>query len=242
MNYNLENYNMNDLKKIAEKMSLKTRRSKEEMIKDISAAFKQYEDYKKHKIDKYTKLSQLGQSGKQGKTYLVVDDKNNRYAMKTFKPTKSSSKIKKEFYLQKKAYKYKICPKPYDYDTVSKYILMEPLTTHLYDYLMDGKKLTKKQQYRILDIFKKLDQARVFHNDANLTNYMIHKGEIYIIDFGLAKEIDESLIKKLGTRSINLKLMTIGFILKMKEYNLDSSNYKYLLQEVSLEDREKYNL
>lgn len=230
---------MHQLKRMAKFMDLHTRRSKEDMIKDISKAFKEYEDYKKEKIDKYQKLKILG-NGKDGTTYLIKNNKDKEYAMKCFKPSKSSRKIEREFYLQKKAYKYKICPKPYSLDTVSKNIIMEKLDYHLIDFLKKG--LTKTQQERIYNIYDCLDKAGIFHDDANISNYMIKDGQIYIIDFGYAKDIDDKLIKKLNTKNPNKELMTIGFILMLKEHGYDKNNYKYLVRKLPDNIIKSYNL
>ena len=84
-NYKLEKYSLPELKKMATQMDLPMRRSKNEMIKDISEAFKEYEEYKREKIDKYEKFEQLGEKGKEGITYLVKDRSGKEFAMKTFR-------------------------------------------------------------------------------------------------------------------------------------------------------------
>jgi predicted Ser/Thr protein kinase len=241
--YRLEKYNLTDLKKMALKMDLPARRSKTEMIKDISTAFSEYEEYKKDKVDKYVRHKQLGEKGKEGTTYLVTDHHNTEYAMKTFRKGKSSSTLHKEYSLQKKAAKAGVAPRVYDYDTVSKWILMEKMDKHLYEQIEEKKGvLQKKQQLRLLEIFHKLDESCVFHNDANISNYMIKDGEIYLIDYGFAKEITPKLKKKLGTDRPNGRLMLIGLILKLKEMNLPEKSYKYLLREINKEDKSRFNL
>lgn len=243
MSYRLEKYNLSDLKKMANKMDLPARRSKAEMIEDISKAFAEYEEYKKEKIDKYTRHKQLGEKGKEGTTYLVTDHNGKEYAMKTFKKSKSSSKLHKEYNLQKKASKAGVAPKVYDCDTVGKWILMEKMDSHLYEQLNKEKgSLSKKHQERLIEIFRKLDEIGVFHNDANLCNYMLKNGEIHLIDYGFAKEITPELKKKLGTDSPNSKLMLIGLILKLKECGSPEKSYKYLMRHVSKEDKTKFNL
>ncbi len=243
MSYNLEKYNLNELREMAIKMDLQPRRSKQEMITDISQAFREYEDYKKDKIDRYKKHRQLGEKGKEGTTYLVTDKNSNIFAMKTFRKTKSSSTLKKEYSLQKKASRKNICPRVYDYDTVSKYIVMEKMDCHFHDIIKKQKGIIHKyQQQRIIEIFKALDEVGVFHNDANICNYMMKGKEIYIIDFGFAKEIDSRLEKSLGTSKPNIRLMLLGFILKLKEMNLPEKSYKYLVKELPSEDIKKFNI
>lgn len=176
--------------------------------------------------------------GKEGTTYLLTK-RGKEYAVKTFKKTKSERKIQKEYDLQKKAVKYKICPKLYSLDLQGKTITMEKMDTHVYDLLRKVRKLTKKQQERILEIFRLLDTAGVFHNDPNLSNYMLKDGEIYIIDFGMAKEIDP---KKLGTDTPNYKFGLLGFVLKIKELGLPLENFKYLVNAISDTDKINYGI
>ena len=94
----------------------------------------------------YRKYKEIGK-GKQGLTFLVKDTNDKEYAMKTFKKTKSSEKIKKEYELQKIASEKGIAPKIYDIDLKDKYIIMERLNSHFYDKLLNGNilKITKKQ-------------------------------------------------------------------------------------------------
>ncbi len=239
--FRLEKYNLTELKQMASRMDLPPRRSKTEMIKDISSAFAEYEEYKKDKIDRYTRISQLGEKGKEGTTYLVLDANGKEYAMKTFRKGKSSATLHREYSLQKKASRKGVAPKVYDYDTVGKWILMEKMDSHLITDL-NHINLSKKQQERIIDIFKRLDDSRVLQGDANILNLMVKNGEIYLIDYGFAKEITPQLCKKLGTEHPNYHSMTIGFILKLKEHGASEKSYRYLLKHVSKEDKVKYHL
>ncbi len=243
MSYELERYNLNELRSMGQQMGLTARRSKRAMIEDISDAFREYEEYRHHKIDKYTRKHQLGNKGKEGTTYLVIDEKGQKFAMKTFRKTKASSTLKKEYKLQKKASKVGVSPRVHGYDTVSKYIVMDLLDTHLLDVMKKQQgNLRKYQQKRILEIFRTLDECRVFHGDANLTNYMLVEKQIYLLDFGFAKEITPKLVKKLGTDIPNMNLMLLGFILKLKELDCPPSAYKYLLPHIAAGDREKFQL
>ena len=240
----LKKLNYNDLKKIAESIGIyPPHKKKAELIESISACFKEYEMYKKEKIDKYTKIKQLGNEGKEGVTYLVKDINGNQYAMKTFKKTKSSDKLKLEADLQQQAAVLGIAPKVIEIDTVSKYIVMEKLDKHLVDVMkVQNGDLTVEQQKDIIDIFNKLDQANVFQGDSNILNYMYKKKKLYIIDFGMGKFIDEKLKKKLSTKTPNLTIMNLGFIIKLKELNCPESSYSYLITQVSDDDRSKYGL
>jgi tRNA A-37 threonylcarbamoyl transferase component Bud32 len=243
MSYGLEKYTLPELKDIANKMGLRSRRSKKSMIIDISEAFSEYENYYNDKVSKYTKIRQLGNKGKEGITYLVEDKYKKQYAMKTFRKTKSSNTLKKEYKLQKKASKVGISPCVYEYDTVSKYIVMDKMDGHLLDAMKKQRgSLHKYQQKRILEIFRKLDSIGIFHGDANLANYMLKGKQIYLIDYGFAKIIDDRLVRSLNTETPNSDLMLLGFVLKLKEFNCPPESYKYLLPYISDGDKEKFRL
>ena len=239
----LKNYSFSELKKMAKEMNLDSKKSKSEYIKDIQEAFQDYENYKTKKIDKYTRIRQLGNKGKEGTTYLVKDTKDREFAMKTFRKTKSSNTLKMEYILQKQASKAGVSPRVVEYDSVSKYIVMEKMDGHLIK-MMEKQKgvLLKGQQLQIINIFKKLDEVKVFHADSNIMNYMLKGKNIYIIDFGFSKEITPKLCKKLGTNNPNVRIMTLGFILKLKELKCNPSSWKYLSREVTKEEIEKFQI
>ena len=71
---------------------------------------------------------------------------------------------------------------------------------------------------------------------------MLKDGEVYIIDFGFSKELTPQLLKKLGTDTPNLHLMTVGLILKLKELKFDEKSFKYLQRSLPQEYIRKYNL
>jgi tRNA A-37 threonylcarbamoyl transferase component Bud32 len=163
--------------------------------------------------------------------------------MKTFKKTKSSERLRQEAELQQMASEFGIAPKVIDIDTVSKYIVMEKMDKHLVDVMKEQNgDLTEEQQQQIIHIFKKLDEAKVFHGDSNILNYMYKKNKLYMIDFGMSKKIDDKLIKKLKTNTPNMSLMNLGFILKLKELDCPPSSYTYLMTFVSDKDKEDYRL
>ena len=177
----------------------------------------------------YKKISLLGNKGKEGITYLVENTAGEKYAMKTFNSRKSILNIEKEGKLQKIAADAGISPKVVKIDTKSKCIVMEKMDNHLYDVMKtQNGNLTQQQQISIVNIFKKLDEIGVFHADSNLMNYMYKNNKLYIIDFGMSKKIDDKLVKKLNTKTPNMKYMLLGFILKLKELKCPESSYKYL--------------
>jgi Kae1-associated kinase Bud32 len=245
MNYDELNdsFSYLQLREMAEDMDLKINRSKKDTIKNIIKAFKEYEKYKTEKIDEYTRKHQIGNKGKEGVTYLVKKKNGKEYAMKTFKKHKSSSKLRKEAELQKTAADVGISPNVIDIDTVSKYIVMEKMDKHLIDILRKNKGcLTINYQRQLISIYKKLDEIGIFHGDINLLNYMLKDKKIYIIDFGMSKEITNSLVKKLGTKTPNINIMTLGFILKLKELGCPPSSYKYLVKFIPEENQNQFRL
>lgn len=238
----LETYSFKDLKKMATRMDLPIKRSRTELIPTIESALKEYEDYKKEKLDKYIKVGRLGEKGKEGIVYLVEDKNKNQYAMKSFNSKKSSNSIRRESCLQEIAAKVDISPKIIEIDTVSNYIVMEKLDKTLLDIMIkQNKELTKTQQLQIINIFKKLDDAGVLHGDPNPLNFMKKGHRLYIIDFGFAKKIDEKIIKKYGSHP-NIKLMTLGLILKLRDLGCPRTAYIFMLDYISDRKIKKFDL
>lgn len=196
------------------------------------------------KEEKYTIIKQLGDAGKEGVTFLVERKKDKKeFAMKTFKKTKSKKNILHEANCQNMASKTGVCPKVVDIDLENNFIVMERLETHLYEIMKKQNGiLTKSQQQQIYNIFKKLDDANVFHADSNILNYMFKDDKLFIIDFGMSKIIDEKLKKKLQTAHPNKNLMTLGFVLKLKELKCPEASYSHLINYISSEDKIKYRI
>lgn len=231
------------LKQLAQEMDIPPTRSKQELINKMTVCFKEYEEYQEQTKNKYKIIKQIGERGKEGTTYLVSTPDGHEYAMKTFRKHKSSTTLKQEAKLQKIAGDAGISPRVIDRDLVSKTIVMTKMDYHLID-IMKKEKGNLKQTYQkqIIKIFKKLDEIGVFHADSNILNYMIKDGKIYIIDFGMSKIIDSSLIKKLGTSTPNLNIMTLGLILKLKELGCPVDSYKTLKKFISSENIKQFNL
>jgi tRNA A-37 threonylcarbamoyl transferase component Bud32 len=231
-----------ELKNIAKNMCIKISRSKRSLIQDVLKAFKEYEKYKRDKIDRYTKIVQIGNKGKEGLTYLVKTSDNREYAMKTFRKSKSSDRLRKEADFQKMAADVGIAPNVVNIDTVSKYIVMEKLDKHLIEYIHKNGELSKTHQKQIIIIYKKLDSIGVFHGDANLMNLMVKGKKVFIIDFGMSKEITTYLVKKLGTKTPNVHIMTLGIILKMKSLDLPKQSYEILVKYLTEDQRSQFKI
>jgi tRNA A-37 threonylcarbamoyl transferase component Bud32 len=239
---NLDDLNIDDLLEIAKEIELKDiPNDKTKLIIEIKKCFKDYEQYNKQKFGKYKRISRIGNDGKDGLAYLVKTADDKDYAMKTFKKTKSIDKIREEARLQGLAAEFGISPKIIDIDLIGKSIIMDKMDEHLYDIMKtQNGNLTVKQQKQIIEIFQKLDEAKVFQADSNILNYMIKNNKIMIIDFGMAKPVDKKLIKKLGTDKPNMKFMNLGLIIKLKELKCPTSSYKYLVTHVSEDDKVKF--
>jgi len=238
----LPNLSKNELFQIAKDIDLEhpKRISKKQLVKEIEDRFLEFEEYKFAR-DKYEQLGQLGHKGKEGKTYLVRNDKNREYAMKTFPRRKSSAMIIREVSLQRRAAEFGVSPSIIEYNLDNKFIVMEKLDITLLDILKKQRgKLTIKQQKRLLEIFQLLDQSRVFHADPNPLNFMEKNKQLYIIDFGMAKDIDKRVIREHG-KTPNIQLGVLGFVLKLKELspNIDCS---HMLKYVPVETRQKFKI
>ena len=218
-------------------------RKKQELIKQLTRAIRKYEKYKAKYDIRYTKIKQLGEPGVDGTTFLVLTVEKQSLAMKTFRDTKSAADIKKEAQLQRKAASVGIAPSIFEVNTVLNFIVMDKMDKHLVDVIREqGGEVTKRQQSDILRIYRKLDECKVFHNDSNIQNYMYRENKLFIIDFGISKDIDNTLRKKLKTDKPNMTIMLIALIMKFKEMNCSPSSYSHLLKFVSISNKQKFNL
>ena len=119
---------------------------------------------------------------------------------------------------------------------------MDKMDTHLVDTMKEQGTLTKLQQKQIIHIYKKLDNAKVYHGDTNLLNYMYKGTKLKIIDFGSASSITPSLIRKLGTDTPNITIMTLGLVLKLKDMKYQKTSYEYLIKYLTDEQRFQHGL
>lgn len=182
---------------------------------------------------KYEKIRELGK-GRDSVTYLIKMGKKptDLYAMKIYKPEVKKSVIRREIKILGKLQKYRITPIVYFTDAERGYIVMEYMPDHLCFSLLEGRLLTKKQQNRILHIYSVLDIAGVFHNDANLANFMIKDGEIYLIDFGFSVFVTEKLRAKLGVEHVNVQYMSGALLKKLEEIGFKPKQHKTLSETV----------
>ena len=152
-----------------------------------------------------------GKKGKEGTTFVATGKSGKEYAIKLFKATKSSNKLRDEAKYQMLAAEYGISPRVFAVNTETKYIVMEKMEETIVDYMKrksPEENLSPKEQERIIEICEKLDCAKVVQNDGNALNLMVDKkGTIMVIDFGMAVAIDKKMLEKRGPEpNINLTL------------------------------------
>jgi tRNA A-37 threonylcarbamoyl transferase component Bud32 len=231
------------LREVAAMMGIAGRHTKQQLIEQITAGLKRFEEYKKRKVDRYSRLDRLGNPGKEGITYLVRTRGQRDYAMKTFKRAKSVARLQEEARLQHMAATKGAAPKVVDVNTVAKTIVMEKMDRHLYDIMRDQKgNLTQTQQKQILAILEKLDAAKVFHNDSNIMNYMLRGREMYLIDYGMAREINANVVREFKTKTPNQDITILGVVMKLKELKCPASAYSVLKERLTQSQKEMLDI
>jgi tRNA A-37 threonylcarbamoyl transferase component Bud32 len=125
-----------------------------------------------------------GVYGAQGRDGLII---------KQFKKNKSINKIRKEYGYQERAAAAGISPAVHSLDAKNKRIVMERLDRHLVQLCEDQNgELTLDQQKQIVDLYKRLGELGIYHNDSNPLNFMEKEGRMYLIDFGFSKDISKA--------------------------------------------------
>ncbi len=204
-----------ELKKIAKEFNL-VGKTKKELLHSV---FSYYCDLKKHM--KYTFKRQLGVEGKDGRTFLVENSKKELYALKLFRKSKHRNQIQTEIDMQSIASDYGVAPKVVDYSLDGRYIVMEKLDSTLYDcFVKQNGQLTMAQQKSIVLLFKKLDDAGILHGDPNPLNFLKKGRRWYIIDYGFAEKITDT-VKRRFTNTPNMKCMTLGLIVQLRKLYKD---------------------
>jgi tRNA A-37 threonylcarbamoyl transferase component Bud32 len=181
-------------------------------------------------IDNMKILGKLGSRGKDAQVY-EVKHKNKSIALKAFRKNKNINGIKNEYEFLKKTYKLGISPKVYSINTEKKYITMEKMEETLFSHIKKTGKMTNKEQNDMIEILEILDVNDIFHGDISPSNFIFDKDHrLYIIDYGMTKEITPQFIKKNGEDS-NTKLGITFFILRVREIFPDFEP-KILLKKV----------
>jgi len=160
--------------------------------------------------------------GKDGTITFLMKGKKE-VVTKTFRSNKNKDDIKNEIDMMKKAQKLGISPIVYSSNIKVErpFIVMEQLGKTLFECMnkKDKVELSLRHQKQIISILETLDENRIFHGDISPLNFMKGKDDpsrMYIIDFGMAKKMDDAFIKKHG-KNANVKLGITVFILKIRE-------------------------
>lgn len=144
--------------------------------------------------DDFKVIKQMGDDGAQGVVSLVEFPNGLRCAMKQFKKNKSSARIKVEAELQQEAANAGISPEVMHVDLEKKRIFMEPMDRRIVDVVKGS---NERFANELAHIMKTLDSVSILHNDGNALNLMLdHDDNLKIIDFGLAKRINDKIRKK----------------------------------------------
>ena len=141
--------------------------------------------------DDFKVIRQMGDDGAQGVVSLVEFPNGLRAAMKQFKKTKSSARIKIEAELQQEAADAGISPDVMHVDLEKKRIFMEPMSRRIVDVVQGSSEIFSKD---LREIMETLDNINILHNDGNALNLMLDDSDnLKIIDFGLAKRINDKI-------------------------------------------------
>lgn len=173
---------------------------------------------KRRAFDGYDRLVQLGKRGKEGTVYQVRRKRDGKiYAMKIFKSRKSAKMLAREIEAQIQASEIGVAPKVIDYDLEEKYIVMKMLDKTLVQLLQEQNgRLSATHQRAILDLYHRLDEIGLVHNDANPLNIMLdRRGRFYLIDYGFAKPASDARFKKY--QHPNMQLMPLGLLNWLKD-------------------------
>lgn len=223
----LESLSLKELRVVKKEMNVKGGATKKQILDNIMT----------YRFNSYIKGDALGEPGKDAVVYSTTQTNNRqKMALKQFNKRKSVKKIIEEFEFQEDAANRKISPRTIDIDTERKFFVMEKLDKHLID-VTSVKHVSIEHQKQLITIYKTLDELGIFHGDPNPLNYMLRKGKLYIIDFGMAKNINRALRKKLDSDRPNLDIMTLSMVLKLKNMDFPVDSYSYLMKYVP----KKYN-
>jgi tRNA A-37 threonylcarbamoyl transferase component Bud32 len=200
----------------------------------------------------------LGKPGKEGIAKIVWDQKDRIHRVKKqFRSAKSGNTLTKEGTLQNKASEHGISPKVLEIDVERKHLIMEKMHPRtLMDIISENNKsgkelLTTKQQNEILDLFRKLDKAGIFHGDPNPLNFLRFPpeypnkklvGKFGMIDYGFGKFIEGAKELKMYNGKPNEMLMTVGLLVILKKRGYEASRFPVLFNSVSKAARVQFEL
>lgn len=154
--------------------------------------------------------------GKDGKIFEV----NRDCVKKVFRRNKNPQEIIRECEFQRRAAKASLAPpivRVDQDDTGHYYIVMQKMNHTLMDEIRKQNDLSEKWQREMIRILHTLDKMHIFHGDISPLNFMVYGNKLYIIDFGMSREMDDSFVKKFG-RHANTTLGITAFIMRLREF------------------------
>ena len=181
----------------------------------------------------------IGDEGKDGLAYIVKHKTKPGLdaVVKFFKNKKSVNMIKREFDFLEKCSNSGISPKIYQDNIDGKrYFIMDRLEATLREYIDEKKWLGLQDIKQIISLYTILGELGIWHNDSNiLRNIMIKGDRFYLIDFGMANEINLKIKKNYGP---NPNFMLLPKLFKF----IKNLNVKGYLRKI-IDDYEcKYNV
>jgi serine/threonine protein kinase len=163
---------------------------------DIKQSKEQY-------FEKLRVLEKLGE-GKFGTCYLATDEKN-LFVLKLLKKNKYKKNPHKAKFEEDilKALRHEAIPRfirKIDDESLIGFILEYKQGINLETMIFSqGHVFTRKEIYnmgkQLIDILKYLHGEGVVHRDIRLPNILFHNNRIYLVDFGLARRIDNKNFK-----------------------------------------------
>jgi tRNA A-37 threonylcarbamoyl transferase component Bud32 len=182
-------------------------------------------------------VRQLGETGKEGTVWLV-EGGDEEHALKQFKKGKSQRTLKCEVDMAIRAGEAGVGPKVVEYSLSKLQIVMQKLDRTLIDVVREQQgRLTEKQQLRILEMYGALGKEGIFHNDPNPLNIMEKNGTLFVIDYGMSKEISSNKFEKYGP---NPNMVSIHSLLYRATQGLISRGYLREEPAVLLAGYKKY--
>lgn len=150
-------------------------------------------------IDRYEVVKLIGE-GRFGRCYLVNLD-GNQYILKELKPKAIKKSSKKIIFEQEilSSINHPSIPKIVDTiknDNFYAYILEYKKGKTVEDIIFgDNHMFTPVEIYKVgiklIDIIKYLHERNIVHRDIRVPNVIINEEEVYLIDFGLARLVDD---------------------------------------------------
>ncbi|CEQ02974.1 serine/threonine protein kinase [[Clostridium] sordellii] len=157
-------------------------------------------------IKDYTIIKIIGE-GRYGIAYLCEKNSNEKYVIKQLKEDMVEKSKEKLFY-EEEIMKYlddKRFPKfieKFDYDNTKYYVVEFVNGKDFYDLLtFDEYEFSKNEIYdiaqKVLNIIIALQEKNIVHRDIRISNVIMNENkDLVLIDFGLARYIDNNRYKK----------------------------------------------